>query len=195
MKNYEDVDAFLADAKRWQAEMRHLREILLASSLTESVKWGKPCYGTAEDNVAIVQPFKDSVALMFFKGVLLRDDRALLEPPGPNSHAARRIRFTDVESIRKEESTLRGWIAEAVKLARSGAELPEAAPQETAYVAELQDVLTSDAAFREAFEGLTPGRRRAYNLYFAGAKQASTRRSRIEKHRQRIMEGKGLNDR
>ena len=48
--------------------------------------------------------------------------------------------------------------------------------------------------FKNAFEKLTPGRRRAYNLFFTGAKQSSTRLSRIEKCVDRIMDGKGIND-
>jgi uncharacterized protein YdeI (YjbR/CyaY-like superfamily) len=38
-------------------------------------------------------------------------------------------------------------------------------------------------------------RQRAYILYFPGAKQSKTRASRVEKHTQQILDGKGLNDR
>nr|WP_255775031.1 YdeI/OmpD-associated family protein [Halomonas alkalisoli] len=34
---------------------------------------------------------------------------------------------------------------------------------------------------KAAFEALTPGRKRGYILHFSGAKQSSTRTSRIEK--------------
>ena len=46
-----------------------------------------------------------------------------------------------------------------------------------------------------AFEALTPGRQRGYNLFFTGAKQSKTRYARIEKCMPAIMEGKGLHDR
>ena len=52
-----------------------------------------------------------------------------------------------------------------------------------------------DPALRSAFEELTPGRQREYNLYFAGAKQAATRAARVDKCAQRILDGKGLRDR
>ena len=48
--------------------------------------------------------------------------------------------------------------------------------------------------FKKAFEGLTPGRQRAYNLYFTAAKQSKTRVDRIEKYTERILSGKGIND-
>ena len=194
MKKYTDVDAFLTDADAWQRVIRALREILLDAQLSETIKWGKPCYTCGEHNLAIIQPFKDSVALLFFKGILLRDPDNLLEPPGPNSHAGRRIRFRTEEEVISQAATLQDWIDQAIAAEKSGREVPTPAPT-SGYAAELQDALERDDAFRQAFEGLTPGRRRAYNLHFSEAKQASTRISRIEKHRQRILDGRGLHDR
>jgi uncharacterized protein YdeI (YjbR/CyaY-like superfamily) len=50
------------------------------------------------------------------------------------------------------------------------------------------------ARLSKAFEALTPGRQRGYLLYFAGAKQSRSRESRIEKYKQHILDGKGLED-
>jgi uncharacterized protein YdeI (YjbR/CyaY-like superfamily) len=47
---------------------------------------------------------------------------------------------------------------------------------------------------KKAFNALTPGRQRAYNLYFSAPKQSKTRESRVEKYVQQILKGKGLND-
>jgi 2-phospho-L-lactate guanylyltransferase (CobY/MobA/RfbA family) len=46
----------------------------------------------------------------------------------------------------------------------------------------------------EAFEALTPGRQRAYNLFFTAAKQSATRCSRIDSYTERILNKKGIND-
>ena len=62
-------------------------------------------------------------------------------------------------------------------------------------VAELQSRLNQDPALRAAFDALTPGRQREYNLYFSGAKQAKTRVARVEKYTQKILDGKGFRDR
>jgi len=47
----------------------------------------------------------------------------------------------------------------------------------------------------KAFEALTQGRQRGYNLYFTAAKQSKTRVARIEKCAPKILAGQGLNDR
>ena len=59
---------------------------------------------------------------------------------------------------------------------------------------EFEKKLKKSKTLKAAFEGLTPGRQRAYLLYFAAAKQSATRESRIEKYTQQILDGKGLND-
>ena len=50
------------------------------------------------------------------------------------------------------------------------------------------------SSLKTAFDALTPGRQRAYILYFSEPKQSKTRESRIEKCTQQILNGKGLND-
>jgi uncharacterized protein YdeI (YjbR/CyaY-like superfamily) len=49
-------------------------------------------------------------------------------------------------------------------------------------------------SLKTAFDALTPGRQRAYILYFSAAKQSKTQESRVEKYTQKILDGKGLND-
>jgi uncharacterized protein YdeI (YjbR/CyaY-like superfamily) len=66
---------------------------------------------------------------------------------------------------------------------------------ELVLVEELQGRLDADPALKAAFEALTPGRQREYNLHFSGAKQAPTREARVEKQAQKILDGKGFRDR
>jgi uncharacterized protein YdeI (YjbR/CyaY-like superfamily) len=47
---------------------------------------------------------------------------------------------------------------------------------------------------KKAFSALTPGRQRAYLLYFAQPKQGKTREARIVKWLPQILKGKGIND-
>jgi uncharacterized protein YdeI (YjbR/CyaY-like superfamily) len=49
-------------------------------------------------------------------------------------------------------------------------------------------------ALKKAFEAHTPWRQKGYNLYFSESKNAKTREQRIEKNKQRILNGKGIND-
>ena len=61
-------------------------------------------------------------------------------------------------------------------------------------VEEFEQVLKKNAKLKKAFESLTPGRQRAYLLFFSSAKQSTTRVARIEKCTPDILAGKGLND-
>lgn len=188
------IDEYLQKSDAWQSAIKALRNILLDCKLDEDLKWGKPCYSFRGNNIAIIQPFKDSCALMFFKGSLLKDPEGVLEKPGKNSRIARRISFKGVEEIQKLKPILKSYIFEAVEIEKAGlkVEIPKKAEP---LAEELQRRLKEYPQFKAAFENLTPGRQRAYNLYFSAAKQAKTRESRIKKYVPKILSGKGLNDR
>ena len=187
------VDAYIARSKAWPEEITELRTVLLDCGLTEELKWGKPCYAKEGRNIAIVQEMKDFLALMFFKGALLRDVAGILEEQGPNSRSARRIRFTSVDDVRRLAGVVRESVREAIEVEEAGLEV-DPAPA-LVLVEELQRRLDRDPALKVAFEALTPGRQREYHLHVVSAKQAATRAARVEKHVERILGGKGLRDR
>lgn len=207
-KTNPKVDDFLTDGcgrcsfyktpqckvQTWQKELKALRKIMLASGLVEDLKWKQPAYTLDGTIVAMMSAFKDYAFVSFFKGSLLKDPQGLLASPGENSQAARQLRFTDLAQIKELEPVIKAYIQESIELEKSGARVefkkePEPIP------AELQVKFAEDAAFKDAFESLTPGRQRGYILYFNQAKQSSTRVSRIEKCMPRIFDGIGLNDR
>lgn len=188
-----EVDAYISRSENWPQEMAELRPILLSCGLTEEIKWGKPCYSHEGRNVAILQEMKKFLALMFFKGALLDDPRGVLEEQGPNSRSARRICFRSTEDVTELTDTVKALIDEAIRVEDEGLELGPA--PEPVLARELEDRLERDQAFKNAFEALTPGRRREYNLYFSNAKQAKTREARVEKYAQKILDGKGFRDR
>jgi uncharacterized protein YdeI (YjbR/CyaY-like superfamily) len=188
----DKVDAYIERSDKWPAEMASLRPILLSAGLTEEIKWGKPCYSHGGKNVVILQEMKDFLALMFFKGALLRDPEGVLRDQGPNSRSARRMEFTSVDDVDQLADTVKAYVEEAIDVEEAGLEIgPAPAPD---LVDELQHRLDSDARFAEAFRALTPGRQREYNLHFSDAKQAKTREARVEKYAQKILDGKGLRD-
>ncbi|MCA8920796.1 MAG: YdeI/OmpD-associated family protein [Planctomycetes bacterium] len=179
----------------WQEALRSLRKLALESGLTEAVKWSQPCYTFQGKNVAMIMAFKESAALSFFKGALLRDPQRVLELPGENSHAGRVIRFKSAKQIAKLRPVLETLLAEAIEVERAGREVPPRSSARSAVPDEVLQVFAEDPALEQAFKALTPGRQRGYLIYVSGAKQAKTRTSRILKHRQQILEGKGLHDR
>ncbi|MDR0271090.1 YdeI family protein [Paenibacillus sp.] len=188
------VDAYLSRTILWQEEIEKLRSILLDCQLTEELKWGKPCYVSEGSNIVIIQGFKKYCALLFFKGYLLSDPHSILVKTGENTKVGRQIRFTDLKEIIEIEPILRAYIAEAIKVEKSGLKV-EIEHTEMDIPEELQDKLDENPALKAAFEALTPGRQRAYIFYFSAPKQSKTRESRVEKYIQQILDGKGLNDR
>ncbi len=188
-----EVDAYIKRSGKWRAEMTGLRPVLLHCGLTEEIKWGKPCYSHEGRNIVILQEMKDFLALMFFKGALLEDPDGVLEEQGPNSRSARRIRFTSAEDVARLAHTVQEYVGEAIDVEEAGLEVGPA--PEPVLVEELRHRLDEDPAFKAAFEALTPGRQREYNLHFGDAKQAATRAARVDKQAQRILGGKGLRDR
>lgn len=188
------VDAFLDRAKTWHPEMTELRQTLLACPVTEELKWGKPCYAFEGSNIAIIQPFKDYVALMFFKGALLKDPQNHLVQPTENMQAARQLRFTTLQEVTKAKDTIQGFVQEAIKAEEAGLEVQFKETKDFDIPQELQSKLDQDPEFKTAFESLTPGRQRGYILHFSQPKQSTTRTSRIEKLIPKILEGKGFRD-
>src|SRR5579871_6251598 len=107
-------------AKKWQKETGKLRQIALDCDLTEELKWGKPCFTFGKKNVAIVIPLKESCAFSFFKGVLLKDPKHVLERIGEHTQAGRWIKFTSVGEIAAVRSILKDYVCEAIGLEKSG---------------------------------------------------------------------------
>jgi len=187
------VDGYLRNSKQWQDELQQLRRIILACGLSEEVKWRVPCYTFQASNIVLLGRFKESCVLSFVKGVLLKDANGILVKPGENTQAARVIRFTDVQQIVEMEPILKAYIDQAIEVEKAGLKVdfkknPEPVP------VELQNKFDEIPALKTAFAALTPGRQRAYVLYFSAPKQSKTRASRVEKCMRQILNGKGLDD-
>ncbi|MCY3619712.1 MAG: YdeI/OmpD-associated family protein [Acidimicrobiaceae bacterium] len=170
-----------------------MRPVLLRTGLTEEFKWRSPCYSHGGKNIVIVQDMRNCLALMFFKGALLADPDGVFVDHGPNSRSARRIEFTSVDDVTRLADTVRAYIDDAVSVEELGLKVgPHPA---LVLVEELQNRLEQDPALKAAFEALTPGRQREYNVHVSGAKQAKTREARIDRYAPKILAGKGLRDR
>jgi uncharacterized protein YdeI (YjbR/CyaY-like superfamily) len=188
------VGEHLARATKWREEMDRLRAIVLECPLREEVKWGQPCYTFDGGNVVLIHGFKEYCALLFFKGALLKDPEGILIQQTENVQAGRQIRFTGLHEIIRMESVLKAYIEEAIEVEKSGLKVKHRETSEFKIPEEFQRKLDEDSTLKAAFEALTPGRQRGYLLYFAGAKQAKTRESRIEKCVPQILAGMGLQD-
>lgn len=180
---------------RWPNELNRLRQLLLDCGLTEELKWSIPCYTHSGKNIVMLAAFKDYFALSFFKGVLLKDPKNLLQAPGENSQSVRMFRFTSINQIEDAPDLIKTYVFEAIEIEKTG--LKPARTQSTSF--ELPDELLQKfeefPPLKKAFESLSTGRQRGYVLFFAAPKQSTTRSSRIEKCLPQILAGKGLHDR
>jgi uncharacterized protein YdeI (YjbR/CyaY-like superfamily) len=188
------VDFFFSKAQKWQEEFGKLRMIVLDCGLTEELKWGVPCYMFGKSNIVLIHGFKEYCALLFFKGALLNDPKGILIIQTENVQAARQIRFTNVREIVKMAPALKAYIYEAIEVEKAGLKVSFKKTGEFSMPDEFKNKLDKTPALKTAFEALTPGRQRAYILYFSAPKQAKTRESRVEKSMRQILKGKGLND-
>jgi uncharacterized protein YdeI (YjbR/CyaY-like superfamily) len=188
------VDFFFNKTQPWQEEYKKLRKIVLDCGLIEELKWGQPCYALDGKNIVLIHGFKEYCALLFMKGALLKDSKRVLIQQTENVQAARQIRFTNAGEIVKLEAALKAYIHEAVEVEKSGLKVEMKKTSEFKMVDEFKKKLEENPVLKTAFKALTPGRQRAYLLYFAAAKQSQTRESRIEKCVKPILKGKGLNN-
>lgn len=193
MKN-PTLNNYFEEANRWQIELSLLRSIALECGLTEELKWKQPCYTFQGKNICIIGSFKGFCALLFFKGALLDNAHQLLVKAGENSQAGRQIRFTNPTEINEQTAVIKAVIFEAIEVENTGLKVESQIKDELILVDEFTSILKENTVLKTAFEKLTPGRKRAYNLFFSAAKQSKTRIERIEKYSQRILDGKGIND-
>jgi uncharacterized protein YdeI (YjbR/CyaY-like superfamily) len=192
-KNWK-IDQYLSTLDKWQEELSALRAIILDCGLAEELKWGTPCYSCQGRNIVIIGGLKEYCVLSFFKGVLLSDTDGRLAKPGENTRYGRLIRFANVREIVKLAPVLKSYIYEAIEVEQAGIRPIGSAPLTPPVPPEFRDRMDKNRALKKAWEALTPGRQRGYLLYFSQAKQSKTRAARVEKCREQILKGKGLND-
>jgi uncharacterized protein YdeI (YjbR/CyaY-like superfamily) len=178
----------------WLNELEELRKIVIKSGLIEELKWGMPCYTFNNKNILMIIAFKEYACISFFKGILLEDKEKLLMAHGENSQSVRMIKYTDSKHIIRQTSLIKSYIKEAIGIENSGRKVtfnknPEPIPEE------LMVEFNKDLKFKNAFHELTPGRQRGYIIYFSQPKGTQSKINRIEKYRENILKGKGLNDR
>ena len=198
---------------RWDRELALLRSWILEAGLVEECKWGVPCYTQNGRNLVMLSALKDACVLSFLEGASLKDATGLLEKPGPNSVRDRVIRWRSWEALQGAEVVVKELLQQQINMQPSAqgvqsrktkgspkkeSHSPEKGSGSTEgtpdYPAELQTYIQTHPDFAQAFEALTPGRRRGYLLHFSGAAQSTTRLRRIETSRPKVMAGKGMQE-
>jgi uncharacterized protein YdeI (YjbR/CyaY-like superfamily) len=180
--------------RKWANGLAELRRICLSLGLTETVKWGHPCYMLAARNIVVFGAFRGDFRLSFFNAALLSDPGGVLEKSGPNTARADVMRFTDNRQPAAMEPVIRSCLKEAIGYAEAGLRAPRVAG-EIVLPDELVEAMDADPELAEAFHKLTPGRQKSYVILLGSAKTAATRVNRIAKSRDLILAGKGAHER
>ncbi|MBN2797373.1 MAG: YdeI/OmpD-associated family protein [Clostridia bacterium] len=188
------VEIYLSQLKLWEPELRLLRDFTLDCELEETFKRKHPCYMNDGKNIIILQEFKAYCAILFLKGVLLKDPNQMLVKLTENVQSDRQLRFTSLEEILEKESIIKSYILEAIEIEKQGLVVEKKETSDYEMPEELKIAFEEDENFKVQFEALTPGRQRGYLLHFSQGKQAKTRLERIEKSKNRIALGKGVDE-
>ncbi|MDE2435294.1 MAG: YdeI/OmpD-associated family protein [Sphingomonadales bacterium] len=190
----ERFDTADCSARRWSEGLAVLRGICRDAGLTETVKWGHPCYMHAGRNVALIGAVRGDFRLNFFHAALLADREGVLERQGPNTQNPDSMRFTENSQPGRMQATITTYLKEAMDYAEAGV-LPDKKAAVVDMPEELVEALDCDGELAEAFAELTPGRQRSYAINLNAAKTSTTRLARIAKFRGHILAGKGANER
>jgi len=177
----------------WEKELNWLTEIIERTNLVKTIKWGSPVYTHNSKNIVSFGGFKNYFALWFYNGVFLKDPyKVLINAQEGKTKALRQWRFASMGEI--DEKKILQYVNEAIRNSEEGKEIKPGKFKAVAVPGLLQKELDSDQELNSAFEKLTPGKQKEYNLYIEEAKQEKTKNQRLEKIKPLILGGLGLNE-
>jgi uncharacterized protein YdeI (YjbR/CyaY-like superfamily) len=195
MKSYSTVDLYVENHPHYREELRALRTFFLETTMQEAVKWGAPIYSVNGKNVAGLAAFKAYVGIWFHQGALLNDpEKKLINAQEGKTQALRQWRFTSLDDIRNNETTIRNYLHEAILNQEQGKEIKPNTKKPLVIAEEMAAHLASHPEAKSAFDNMTPGKRREYADYINEAKRAETKQARLKKITPLILDGVGLND-
>lgn len=189
----DSVIEYVDHHPEWKQEILVLRDIILATGLTETIKWGVPVYEFNKKNIVGIAAFKGYVGLWFYQGVFLKDPaKRLMNAQDGKTKAMRQMRFVPGEKI--EPSIVKAYILEAIENQKAGNEVKPVRTASYEMPFELGSALKSDPLLHRQFDEFTYGKQKEFALFIAEAKQEKTRLARLDKCLNLIRAGIGLND-
>ncbi len=189
------VEEYIISNRAWQANLILLRAILRSASVKENIKWGIPVYTVNNKNVAGMAAFKHYVAIWFFQGALLKDEKGVLvNAQEGTTKALRQWRFSSFEEIEGQKEDILVYLKEAIENQRQGKVIKAQKNNILVIPAELKEALQKDASLKLSFNQFSLSLQREFVDHIAGAKKEETRRRRLKKIIPMIRDGMGLND-
>lgn len=194
MEKAINVDAYIKNNLKQKALIVKLRNIILKTTLTETIKWGMPTYSYGGKNLLGIGAFMNHVGLWFFQGGLLNDTyNLLINAQEGKTKAMRQMRFEKLDEIK--EKIILEYIDQTIANHKKGLVIKSVRKTEKLKIPkELLSVFKNNSKLEASFSSLTPGKKREYAEHVASAKRDSTKLKRIEKIIPLIHEKKGLYD-
>ncbi|MDX8339696.1 DUF1801 domain-containing protein [Draconibacterium sp. IB214405] len=193
MQRANTVEEYILNAKSRQDILMILHDLLISTELSETIKWGAPCYTVNGKNVVGLGVFKEHVAIWFFQGALLKDEaKVLINAQNDKTKALRQWRFKSADELDAE--LIVAYINEAIANEKQNKRVKINRDKKLVIPTELENALNEDNILKVSFQEFTPGKQREFADYVAHAKQAKTRLSRLAKIIPLIKQNIGLND-
>lgn len=193
MKAAKTVDEFIKSHPDWEKILEPLREIVLSTGLSETIKWGVPTYTFRGKNILGIGAFKSYAGLWFFQGSFLNDPNSkLINAQEGKTKALRQWRFFLEEEI--EPDLVRQYIFEAIENQKQGKEIKVRKSKPLLIPHELQKALDENGELQSHFNSLSKGRQREFAEYISEAKRMDTKEVRIKKIAPLILSQTGLHD-
>lgn len=188
------VNEYIGHLQIWREEVTLLREIVLSTGLTETIKWGGPCYLWQQNNVVGLAAFKSYTGIWFFQGGLLDDKQQfLMNAQEGKTKAMRQWRFFSKNEI--QNAPIREYIFESIENFRIGKKIVATANNKVVILPQLlQSRLEVDACLYENWLLFSPSSQREFAEYISEAKRDTTRKDRLQKVLELIGENKNLHD-
>ena len=193
MKNAKTTDEYILKQSYWQNELLELRQIMRSSGLKETIKWGIPVYTHNDKNIAGMAAFKNYVAIWFYQGATLKDEKKkLVNAQEGITKALRQWRFKSPEDI--EPELIRQYISEAIENEIKGNIIEPSAKSKIEIPVEITLLFHENKELKENFNKLTPFKQREFIEFISEAKRPETRKKRVDKIIPILAKGLGLND-
>jgi uncharacterized protein YdeI (YjbR/CyaY-like superfamily) len=187
------VEEHLQSLNHWREEIILLRSIAINTQCEETIKWGDLCYTFNQKNAFIISPFKHYVSVNFFSGILLKDAYNILKSHGDHQQSARYLEFKSINDIEQKKQLILEYMNESIEHIIQNKIVKKT--QKTLTLCDcVMTYFENDTDLKDAFYQLTPGRQRAYAINFCQPKSEAASIRRIEKYREKIIDGKGMHD-
>ncbi len=195
MQTDKRIDAYIMNAQRFaQPILNHLRELIHVAcpGVQETMKWSFPHFEYNGSILCSMASFKKHCAFGFWKASVMKDPHELFELKERTAmgHLGRIESMDDLPS----DKILISYIKEAAKLNKEGVKLPSKAKPITKASIEPPDymlkALNKNKKAWSNFEAFSPGQKKEYIEWIAGAKTEATRSKRVSDMLEWVEEGK-----